>query len=97
MTDSYCDSEKATKDAEWLAGSTADNAERNLARAYLELRSAVRHTNDWADQAIADLYEYRARFEFLFHALPFEVRHRWGGDVQEFLEGIDAARGKATT
>jgi len=26
-------------DAEWLAGSTADTAERNLARAYLELRN----------------------------------------------------------
>lgn len=27
----------ALADAEWLAGSTADSAERNLARAYLEL------------------------------------------------------------
>jgi hypothetical protein len=84
---------------------------QNLARAYGVLaahnkqlqqerddyKAAARHSTDWADQAIADLYEYRARFEFLFHALPFEVRHRWGGDVQEFLEGIDAARGKATT
>lgn len=28
---------KALQDAEWLAGSTADSAERNLARAYLTL------------------------------------------------------------
>lgn len=28
---------KALQDAEWLAGSTADTAERNLARAYLVL------------------------------------------------------------
>jgi hypothetical protein len=30
---------RAMADAEWLAGSTADTAERNLARAYLELRN----------------------------------------------------------
>lgn len=29
---------RAMADAEWLAGSTADTAERNLARAYLSLR-----------------------------------------------------------
>lgn len=96
MIDPYCDRDKATEDAKWLAGSTADNAERNLARAYLELRSAERYANDCADQAIVDLYEYRARFEYLFHALPFEVRHRWGGDVTEFIQGIDAARAKDT-
>lgn len=28
---------RALADAEWLAGSTADTGERNLARAYLEL------------------------------------------------------------
>lgn len=28
---------KAERDAKWLAGSTADTAERNLARAYLDL------------------------------------------------------------
>ena len=28
---------QALADAEWLAGSTADTGERNLARAYLEL------------------------------------------------------------
>lgn len=31
------DRDKALQDAEWLAGSTADSAERNLARAYLAL------------------------------------------------------------
>lgn len=31
------DWQKAQQDAEWLAGSTADTAERNLARAYLDL------------------------------------------------------------
>lgn len=29
--------------------------------------------------------------EYLFEALPFEVRHRWGGDAREMVEGIDAA------
>lgn len=32
------DWKRAMADAEWLAGSTADTAERNLARAYLSLR-----------------------------------------------------------
>lgn len=31
------DHARATQDAEWLAGSEADTAERNLARAYLAL------------------------------------------------------------
>lgn len=26
--------------------------------------------------------------EFLFRELPFPVRHRWGGDANEFVEGI---------
>lgn len=30
---------RAMEDAEWLARSTRDDAERNLARAYLELRN----------------------------------------------------------
>ncbi len=33
----------------------------------------------------------QARMEYLFHALPFSERHRWGGDVREFIEGIDFA------
>jgi hypothetical protein len=32
------------------------------------------------------------RLDKLFDLLPFEVRHRFGGDVREFREGIDAAR-----
>jgi hypothetical protein len=36
-----------------------------------------------------------ARMEYLFRELPFPVRHRWGGDAHEFVEGIDVAR-KAT-
>lgn len=32
-----------------------------------------------------------ARMEYLFRALPFEIRHRWGGDAQEMVEGIDLA------
>lgn len=35
------DHDKALQDAEWLAGSTADSAERNLARAYLALLTKV--------------------------------------------------------
>ena len=37
MTRPEIDWYKATADAEWLAGSTADTAERNLALAYLDL------------------------------------------------------------
>lgn len=33
----FVDAAKATQDAEWLAGSEADTAERNLARCYLAL------------------------------------------------------------
>lgn len=33
---------RATQDAEWLAGSEADTAERNLARAYLAMCAALR-------------------------------------------------------
>lgn len=33
-----------------------------------------------------------ARMEYLFGALPFVVRHRWGGDAREMVEGLDAAR-----
>ena len=33
-----------------------------------------------------------ARMEYLFEALPFVVRHRWGGDAREMVEGLDAAR-----
>jgi hypothetical protein len=35
------DFRRATADAVWLAGSTADTAERNLARAYLALRDRI--------------------------------------------------------
>ena len=35
------DNSKATQDAEWLAGSEADTAERNLARAYLAMCDEV--------------------------------------------------------
>lgn len=35
------DHKKAAQDAEWLAGSEANTAERNLARAYLALREQV--------------------------------------------------------
>ena len=35
--DPFVDEAKARQDAEWLAGSEADTAERNLARAYLAL------------------------------------------------------------
>jgi len=31
------------------------------------------------------------RMEYLFRELPFEIRHRWGGDAQEMVEGIDHA------
>lgn len=34
----------ADMDAEWLAGSTADTAERNLARAFISLRRAMEDT-----------------------------------------------------
>ena len=37
----FVDAAKATQDAEWLAGSSADTAERNLARAYLALKDEV--------------------------------------------------------
>jgi hypothetical protein len=33
-----------------------------------------------------------ARMQYLFDALPVEIRNRWGGDVQEFVQGIDVAR-----
>ena len=33
---------RADRDAEWLAGSTADTAERNLARAFRAMREAER-------------------------------------------------------
>lgn len=35
-----------------------------------------------------------ARLEYLFQALDFPTRHRWGGDVHEFIQGIDIARMK---
>ena len=31
-----------------------------------------------------------ARLDKLFRLLPFKERHRFGGDLQEFREGIDA-------
>ena len=31
------------------------------------------------------------RLDKLFALLPFDVRHQFGGDIQEFREGIDAA------
>jgi hypothetical protein len=37
---------RATADAVWLAGSTADTAERNLARAYLALREEIWRLQD---------------------------------------------------
>jgi hypothetical protein len=37
IPDPFVDEAKARQDAEWLAGSEADTAERNLARAYLAL------------------------------------------------------------
>lgn len=39
--DPFVDETKAVQDAEWLAGSEADTAERNLARAYLAMRDEV--------------------------------------------------------
>lgn len=41
IPDPFVDEAKARQDAEWLAGSEADTAERNLARAYLALREQV--------------------------------------------------------
>lgn len=35
--------------------------------------------------------QWRRRMEYLFDALPFEIRHQWGGDAREMVEGIDAA------
>ena len=32
------------------------------------------------------------RIAYLFEELPFPIRHRWGGDVREFVEGLDIAR-----
>jgi hypothetical protein len=39
-TTTEIDWKRAMADAEWLAGSTADTAERNLAMAYLAVRRA---------------------------------------------------------
>lgn len=39
--DPFVDEAKARQDAEWLAGSEADTAERNLARAYLAMCDEV--------------------------------------------------------
>jgi hypothetical protein len=33
-----------------------------------------------------------ARMHYLFHALPRDQSQRWGGDVVEFVEGLDTAR-----
>lgn len=46
------DHKKATQDAEWLAGSEADTAERNLARAYLALtqRPVDILSDEWWDR-----------------------------------------------
>lgn len=49
---------------------------------------------------LAALREARAdvaRLDWLFEHLPFDVRHRFGGDTQEFREGIDAARAAGGT
>lgn len=34
---------------------------------------------------------YERQMRYLFDALPFAVRHRWGGDWREFAEGVAAA------
>lgn len=48
----FVDLAKAKQDAEWLAGSEADTAERNLARAYLALtqRPVDILSDDWWDR-----------------------------------------------
>jgi hypothetical protein len=50
---------KARQDAEWLAGSEADTAERNLARAYLALNEQVATLTEQVDNAVRIGTEYR--------------------------------------
>jgi hypothetical protein len=38
---------------------------------------------------------YNAALTYLFHALPFEQQQRWGGDAEEFIEGVQFAVARA--
>ena len=74
----------------------------------LFLMEAARHPDsyttkhvvpEWRDDvealewAIKESDEWWARMEYLFAALPFPIRHQWGGDAREFVQGLDVARG----
>ena len=65
----YCDIDKARRDAEWLAGSERDDAERNLARAYLQLCAASpapKVTDEMVEAAA------KAQYELEHTDLPWE-------------------------
>jgi hypothetical protein len=40
---------------------------------------------------------YNAALTYLFHALPFEQQQRWGGDADEFIEGVQFAVARAAS
>lgn len=44
---------------------------------------------DWTHHA--QEAQWWKRMQYLFRELPFEIRHRWGGDAREMVQGIDAA------
>lgn len=55
MHNAYVDVDRAMQDAAWLAGSSGDTVERNLARAYLEMIATCAGAN--ADKARLDWFD----------------------------------------
>lgn len=43
---------------------------------------------------VVESFNLDADLRYLFRALPFQQRHRWGGDENEFLAGVRAGRVK---
>lgn len=59
----FHDHDKARRDAEWLAGSELDNAERNLARAYLALRAEVASLTALSEERYVEIRLLRAQLD----------------------------------
>lgn len=43
-------------------------------------------------EKVLEAFHFENDLRYLYYELPFEQRHRWGGDVTEFVEGVRAAR-----
>jgi hypothetical protein len=83
------DHKKATQDAEWLAGSEADTAERNLARAYLALVAALPEAR--ADKERLDWFDHIWKDDDT-NALDKAWQSSTPGPAGSGRAGIDAAR-----